>query len=387
MASMMRPRPGILHLLSDWKWTGPAEPIVNLCRHLRRRGQIVDLACASPPPGGYPDSIAHHANARRVEPILDFRLNKRPNLLDNLHDLRRLTEFIDREDVQIVHVHTSHDHYIGSRAARKANNQPFVVRTNHSGVPIPKSPAMRWLIPRRTHGWVALTRACLEADVRSFGIAPKRGVVVEGAVDLERFNPSNRFEDIRAELGISPKHVLACVVARVQRHRRWDVLLAALDGAMKEEPRLRAMIVGRGTHFEELVGEPVRRMGLAGKVLLPGYRRDDYRDYLAAMNFKVFLVPGSDGSCRAAREAMALGKPVIAARRGLLPELVEDGRCGLVIDDTPDNLKDAILRMTRDDEMRLRMGQAAAEKARAKFDIEQQVAVVSDLYMRLAEER
>ena len=43
MGTVARPRPRILHLFSDWKWTGPAEPTVNLCRHLRRHGYVVDF--------------------------------------------------------------------------------------------------------------------------------------------------------------------------------------------------------------------------------------------------------------------------------------------------------------------------------------------------------
>ena len=384
MVSIMRPRPRILHLFSDWKWTGPAEPTVNLCRHLRRRGYVVDFACARPP-GDQPQALEYQAEARHVEPVLDFHLKKRLNLFTNLNDIRALTEYIDRGEVEIVHVHSSHDHYIGSRAARKANNQPFVVRTNHLGVPIPPKLRYRWVMRGHTHGWVALTQSCLEADVRNFGLDASHAIVVEGAVDLERFDADKEFADVRGALGISREEVVACVVARAQRHRRFDVLLAALEGAMKEEPSLRAMILGRGTHFDALVRRPVRELGISEKVILPGYRTNDYVDYLAAADFKVFLVPGSDGSCRAVREAMALGKPVIASRHGLLPELVEDGRCGLVVDDTPDDIMAAILRMTRDREMREQMGRNARAKAREKFDIERQVEAISELYMRLAE--
>ena len=232
---------------------------------------------------------------------------------------------------------------------------------------------------------MALTQSCLEADVRNFGLDASHAIVVEGAVDLERFDADQEFADVRGALGISREAVVACVVARAQRHRRFDVLLAAFEGAMNEEPSLRAMILGRGTHFDALVRRPVRELGISEKVTLPGYRTNDYVDYLAAADFKVFLVPGSDGSCRAVREAMALGKPVIASRHGLLPELVEDGRCGLVVDDTPDELMGAILRMTRDREMREQMGRNARAKAREKFDIERQVEAISELYMRLAE--
>ena len=39
----------ILHLLSDWKWTGPSEPVMNLCKELGRRGHDVTLAYQKPP--------------------------------------------------------------------------------------------------------------------------------------------------------------------------------------------------------------------------------------------------------------------------------------------------------------------------------------------------
>jgi glycosyltransferase involved in cell wall biosynthesis len=124
-------------------------------------------------------------------------------------------------------------------------------------------------------------------------------------------------------------------------------------------------------------------MGVADRIVFAGYRTDDYVSVLGAMDFMVYLVPGSDGSCRAAREAMAIGKPVIAARRGLLPELVEDGLCGLVIDDTPRNLAEAILRLAEDAELRRRLGSAAARKAAEKFRIETQVEAVLALYRAL----
>ena len=68
---VVRPaRPRVLHLLSDWKCAGPAAPIVDLVRHLRRAGFPVDLACARPP-AGQPATLPDHARARHVEPVLD----------------------------------------------------------------------------------------------------------------------------------------------------------------------------------------------------------------------------------------------------------------------------------------------------------------------------
>ena len=346
----------------------------------------MDFACAQPPGKSAP-VLEDHAQERHVEPITEFQLNKRPNLLANMNDIRALTRYIDREEVEIIHVHSSHDHYIGSRAARKANNLPFVVRTNHLGEPLPTSLRYKWVIRGHTDGWIALSQSCLDADIRNFGLNPRHGVVIEGAIDTERFNPTVARKDMRSEFGFSPEHIVCGVVARVQKHRRFDILLPALADAMKQEPRLRALIIGRGSNIQELAHEPARRLGIEDKAVFAGYRREDYVDCLASIDFLVFLVPGSDGSCRAAREAMGLGKPPVVSERGILPTLVEDERCGLVVNDTRENLTNAILRMVRDAELRESLGRAAADKAALKFNIERQVEAIAELYMRLAEGR
>ena len=79
------------------------------------------------------------------------------------------------------------------------------------------------------------------------------------------------------------------------------------------------------------------------------------------------------------------GKPIVAANRGILPELVGHEQCGLVVDDTPDKLAAAIERMATDPELRVRLGRNAAEKAAEAFTLERQVYTMADLYVRLVE--
>jgi len=378
----MRRKPHVLHLFADWKWTGPAEPTVDLCRCLRQRGYDLDFACARSP-GHYPESIEHRARERHVEPMLDFRLTKGRNLVRHLLDVNRVAAFIEREEVRIVHVHSSHDHYIGGRAARKAGPDVRVVRTSHYGVPMPSTFRYQRLICGYTDGLIALSEEARQADARNFGIPIEKTARMEGCVNLEKFRPDATTTDMRPEFGLGPEHVVGGVVARFQRQRHCDTLLRAVARAVKEAPALRLLFVGRGTHIKEVAVRPAGEMGLGSTVIFTGYRRHDYTDVLAATDFLIYLVPGSDGSCRAVREAMAMGKPIVAARRGLLPELVEHGRCGLVVDDTPENLAAAIVRMASDADLRQRLGAEAARKAHHAFAIRKQCEVVQELYERV----
>jgi glycosyltransferase involved in cell wall biosynthesis len=205
-----------------------------------------------------------------------------------------------------------------------------------------------------------------------------RAALIPPALRLDRFDPSTPPDAARARFGIQPEHFVLGVVARMQRHRRFDVLLEGVKRA--KTPGLRVLVVGRGTHMNEVAVVPARRLGLDGVVTFTGYLGKDYLGTVAAFDALLFLVPGSDGTCRALREAMAMGKPVIGARRGMIPELVDDGRSGIVIDDTADRIAEAIDRLAAGRDERLAMGRAARAKAVDAFDIRRQATAVIAAY-------
>ncbi len=371
----------ILHLLGDHKWTGPAEPTVNLCLALRERGHEVWFASRKAGPGEVA-ALDDRAKQRGLEPLHLFALNKWLNLRDNWSDVRKLRKFVEESKVEVVHVHGSHDHLLGGWAARRAKNKPVVIRTYHKGTAYAPGLGSKVLMRLYVDGWISYTPAGLKEDVANYALPPERTLAVEGAVDLERFDPA-KAHSAREALGLPADAVVGGIVARMQRHRRFPELMKAVKIACDRVPNFRLVAVGRGTNKEAVAVEPATKLGIADKVVFAGYRAADFVDVLASIDFKIFLVPGSDGSCRAVREAMALGKPVIAARRGLLPELVAHEKTGLVVDDTPENLAEAIVRMATDAKQRERMGRAARLEAVARFSPKVQAGAIEEFYGRV----
>ncbi len=78
-----------------------------------------------------------------------------------------------------------------------------------------------------------------------------------------------------------------------------------------------------------------------------------------------------------------MGKPVVVANRGMLPELVEDGISGLVVNDTPEELAHAALRLLRHPGMREALGRAAYQKAHHDFQLDRQVEAVEEFYLEM----
>jgi glycosyltransferase involved in cell wall biosynthesis len=66
-----------------------------------------------------------------------------------------------------------------------------------------------------------------------------------------------------------------------------------------------------------------------------------------------------------------------------MPELVEDGISGLVVEDTQEALADATLQLLRRPEVRIAMGKAAWQKARSDFRLDKQAGEVEAFYERM----
>ena len=78
-----------------------------------------------------------------------------------------------------------------------------------------------------------------------------------------------------------------------------------------------------------------------------------------------------------------MGKPVIVANRGMLPELVEDGISGWVVQDTSEALADAVLKMLRQPVLRKAMGEAAYRKAHRDFRLDRQAEALEAFYQAM----
>jgi glycosyltransferase involved in cell wall biosynthesis len=375
----------ILHLFSNWKWTGPADPTLNLCKGLERRGHDVTFAYRRPPLV-VEDSIEKRVARAGVKATDRFRLDHsvkfyHPSFLrTNLRDILDLTQYLRQEKFDILNVHHSHGHLLGGMAARRAGYPLIVIRTDHKRDPLKPSLGNRLLMSLLTDGMITFSERARKEDAKHFGFPLERVGKITPALDLNRYDPEREFRNMRSVLGIGPDDLIIGMIARFQKYRRTAIFLEAVKTIAKEFPKIKVLLVGRSSQMEESVIKPMKRLGLEKWVILGGYRTDDYLDTLACMDIFVFLMAGSDGTARALREAMAMGKPVIVADRGMLPEIVDHGRSGWVVKDTPEALADAALQLIRHPELRESLGKAAYQKAREDFSLDRQVEAVERFY-------
>lgn len=378
----------ILHLFSNWKWTGPADPTVNLCKGLEKRGHDVTFAYRKPPLP-VEDSIEKRVRQAGVKATDQFQLDHsikfyHPSFFfTHLRDITALTRYLREEKFDILNVHHSHGHLLGGIAAKRSGYPVIVIRTDHKRDPLKPHWGNRFLISQFTDGMITFSEKARREDARRFGLPIERVLKVLPALDLKRYDPHRKFKDMRTHFGIGPGEIVIGMIARFQKYRRTAVFLEGIKTIVRDFPNIRVLLVGRSSQMEQSVIQPMKRLGVERWVTLGGYRTEDYLDTLACMDIFVFLMAGSDGTARALREAMAMGKPVIVANRGMLPELVENGRSGLVVNDTPEELAQAVLQLLRHPEMRESFGKAAYQKAHQDFQLDRQVEAIEGFYEKM----
>jgi glycosyltransferase involved in cell wall biosynthesis len=373
----------VLHLFSNHKWTGPAEPAQALAAGLKECGVEIVFRSSGYTKGNAHNAVAEHAAERGLAPVTDLDLSKHRKPWRDWRDARRLRALLDRERFDLVHCHLANDMRIALSALR--------------GRALPLVRSVYETEPERIRGLdpTALSRLrrvfvfsrSVERALAERGLPSGRSVALEATVDLERFRPGDASVRRRA-LGFAAEDFVAGIVARVQPQRRFDLLLDVAERAARDCPRLRLVVIGRGSKLEATAREPARKRGLLDRVVFfPGYFEGaDYVDVLRSFDVKLFLVPGTDGTARAVREALACGLPVLTTRRGILPELVRDGVSGRVLDETPEAFAQALIALAREPEARRRLGEAARKDAEARFSLARQVRTVADSYRALLEE-
>jgi glycosyltransferase involved in cell wall biosynthesis len=375
----------ILELTSDWKWTGPAEPLVHAVLGLRARGHAVDAAFPSAP-SGHAGALAERARERDVEAAYVPAAGQGYVPLRDGGEVRRLRAFLRARDYDLVHAQHARGHILARLAARGSRTR--VVASWSHGEPIPPDFWNRWLYGRHGCDGLTVLSERIAAHARAdFGATPDRVGVVPGVVDAAAFAPRTAPTRLRDELGIRSDQRVIGLVARLQPHRRVELILQALVLARREAPGLRLLVIGRGTRAQQVLDEPRALLGLGDAVVRAGYRRDDYRDTLALMDALVFVVPGSDGSCRAVLETMAMEIPTLASRRGNLPETVVDGETGLLSDETPEALAAGFADLWRDPARWQARGKAARKRILERHTVAHQALRLEQLFERLIQAR
>ena len=296
-------------------------------------------------------------------------------------DLRRLYPFVREFKPHIIHTHSSPDYWLGFILSLMAGVP--LVRSRHIPVPLAPHP-LNLTLYKRTAAVVAVSHAVGDRYFKGDSWTPQKVRVIYDGVDLGRFNGSWDGCKVKREVGVSSEEILVGSVSRYDKVKGLPHFLEALRRVAAQDRRVRGVVVGR-VKDEDLYGhlkERAESCGLKGKIRLLGYREDVER-ILAALDVVALASVGSEGSSRVALEAGAMGKPLVATSVGVLPEVVVNGKTGLIV--PPGDVKAMSQAITEllDPKKRKKMGINARARIKRFFDGRKIVEAVEEMYLSI----
>jgi glycosyltransferase involved in cell wall biosynthesis len=251
--------------------------------------------------------------------------------------------------------------------------------------------------PRRSPAWKRLALRIVNAPITAVVCVSGYGYRCFTAMDLL---PENRFHliynsvdisraaggerkgcEFRRNFQIPEERLVITQVSWMIPEKGISDLLDAAQLVLVQEPRAHFVLAGTGEHLEEFI-QKAASIGITGAVTFTGVVPDPLADGVYG---------ASDIVCQVSRweevfgyviaEAMASHRPVVGTRVGGIPEIIEDGETGFLVDrGDVAAIADRILRLLRDPDLRKRFGDNAHRAVEEKFDHRRNVAALIDLY-------
>jgi glycosyltransferase involved in cell wall biosynthesis len=320
---------------------------------------------------------------------------------------RAMREMIDQHHPEVVHVHNLYPQLsVSALDACHDAGVPVVMSVQDYKLTCPAAQHLRsgkvctkcvggrehWCAIHNCRGSIAMSAAyaARNAYARMTGkveravslyLCPTNfvaGTLIDAGYPADRVEVIPNFCDLPAASTRSEPGSYAAFIGRVSPEKGLDVLLDA--ACLSNVPTRVAGDLTKMPHLKTLAPDNVHFHGALSRQEIP--------DFLRGARFLVVPSIWNEAFGIVAAEAMSWSLPVIASRIGGLPEVVQDGVNGLLVEPgNAESLARAMLRLATDDQLCLQLGTAAREKATREYSVDAFYRRLMRAYARAADNR
>ena len=361
----------ILQVLSWLNYGGVESYVIRLGRALQARGHRVIVASA----GGQLEPELQAAGIEHFR--VDFTGGK------TFRGTRALRQLLAREQVDLVNAHNWRAGMVSYLATRRAG-VPYVLTVHGTRKAVNRYWVFYW-----SRQVAVVSEASKHNLVDDFGLPEARVVETIIGVDCERFRPEAPDRDLERELGLTPGAPRVVHVSRFS-HSKAPVARALIEATEELEraaPGVEILLVGQGPEEEAVAraAEAINARLDRRAVFALGGRGDISR----LLNLATVVV----ATATVALEAMACGKPVVAAGKGgclglVTPERLAEAEAscfadhGVVAPTTAARLAESLAPLLRDPTGAARLGQGSREVAETRYRAPIMAQSVEAIYQR-----
>lgn len=299
----------------------------------------------------------------------------------------KLTKLIKETNPDIVHTHGYFASVIGRIAAIFAGIPVLITHVQ----------SMYWDYTKRNI-WIEkfLSRftaaiICCSEAVQDFvtiyeKIDPSKTIVIYNGVDIGKFHNFNNTPTAKIEFGIEPSTSLIGTVSSLTPLKGHTYLLQAVPQILETFSSTKFLFVGDGRLKDELQKQ-AEDLNISSNVIFMGIR-NNIPEFLNALD--IFAHPSSirEGLGISILEAMATERPVVATNIGGIPEVVVNGKTGILVPpQNPEALASAVIDLLKNPEKVQEMGKMGKLRVEEKFTTKKMISEIENLYRNLLIEK
>lgn len=371
----------VLFVVTKSNWGGAQRYVYDLATGLPR--DHFETAVALGGSGSLIQKL--HGQSVRVLPI--FSLTRDINTTSDLFSFFELLSIFHREKPAVVHLNSAKAGGLSALAARFAG-VPLIIFTAHGWAFNEDRPLWQrlvikffsWLTVVLSHKTIAVSEA-VHKDTRNWLFIQNKVVTIHNGVDSTEFLSREEARSLlfaRTEAQIPRDCQIIGTIAELHKNKGLPYAIEAIAILAKKNHSLFYFILGTGEEQKKLSGL-IKQHGLQERVFLFGFVENAAK-YLKA--FDAFILPSiKEGLPYVLLEAGLAGLPVVASRVGGIPEIIEDGKTGLLVPPRDTSvLARLIEQLIKNPAERSMIGTALYDKVVKEFSLSRMITETIALY-------
>jgi len=361
----------ILHVINSLRYGGAAALVAQWGEQFRVQGHQMDV-CTIYLKGQFALDLE-----RQGIPIY--------NLARRKYDFRvvlPLARLIRSGRYDAVHAHLFPTSLFVALASYLASGPRYIFSEHNVANRRRKNPVFKlldWFIYRRFSQIISVSKVVRDSLLLWLPGLREKVCVIQNSVDPEHFSaPRSQIPYLRRQMGIAPEEFVILYAGRLAPAKGPDILLQAISLLPANFGPIKVLIAGEGP-LEKTLRDQAATSSVDGRVDFLGLRKDIA--HLLNLADLVVLPSRWEGLPMILLEAMAARRPVIATRVGGIPEVIQDGINGLLVDpEDPQALARTIVIALESPDLRRRLEVGARQTICTEYSVRHAVQSLFEIY-------
>lgn len=298
---------------------------------------------------------------------------------------------------QIVHSYNFYANVFSIPAARLAGVPCVIASIRDMGAYMTKVQQKAQKLVCRYADRVVVNAGAIRDWLVAQGYAPEKISLIRNGLDLSKYGTRNDGAVLRHQFWIPPHVPLVVMLSRLNPQKGIDQFLEAAAIVRQRCPRAHFLVVGEAfintdgvfrpdQVYRKILEQKAIQLGISDHTRFTGMR-SDVAEILGASAVSV-LPSFSEGISNTLLESMAAGASVVATRVGGTPEIIEDGKHGLLVPPGDSRaLAEAICAVLEQPLLAGRLSHDARKRVEAEFSFDNMVRETEGLYEALLRQK